>query len=86
MKAPVRVDYAAEGHGTWLSLKTRAFDTVEMAVQEAQRRMDRWEPCVGFRIVELEHPVFEKMEEEHVGKIVDPTGKKMIPAEVSCSS
>lgn len=82
MKAPLRVDYAAEGHGQWLSLKTRSFDTVERAVQEAQRRLERWQPCVGFRIVELHHPEFEQMTEEHVGKIIDRAGRKMTPWEV----
>ena len=86
MRTPVRVDYAAHGHGTWLSMKTRAFDTVETAVLEAQRRMERWEPCIGFRIVELHHPEFQRMEEQDIGKIVGPTGKKMTPWEVSCSS
>ena len=82
MKAPVRVDYAAEGHGTWLSLE-RSFPTVETAVKEAQLRLERWEPCIGFRIVEAAHPLFEKMTEEHVGKIIDLAGQKMIPWEVS---
>lgn len=75
----LRVDYAAEGHGTWLSLTTRAFDTVEMAVREAQNRMERWEPCIGFRIVGLHHPTFEPMTEEHFGKMIDRAGQKMVP-------
>lgn len=81
-----RVDYAAHGHPAWLSLETRTFPDPWMAVKEAQVRLERWEPCIGFRIVPAAMAPFQKMTEEHLGKIVDLTGKKIGPWEVSCSS
>ena len=86
MKTPVRIDYAAEGHPVWLYRLDDEYMAVEEAVKIAQQRLDMWEPMIGFRIVELEHPVLEPVREEHIGKIIDLDGKKMIPWEVSCSS
>lgn len=78
MTGPYRVDYAVEGHGTWLSM-LKGFPTVVLAVREAQNRMESREACIGFRVVHLLHPMFEKMEDDHLGKMVDLQGQKIVP-------
>lgn len=82
MKTPVRIDYAAEDHPVWLYRLDDEYSSVEEAVKIAQQRIDQWPRMIGFRIVELEHPVLQPVYEGHVGKIVDLTGKKMTPWEV----
>lgn len=82
MKTPLRIDYAAEGHPMWLYRLDDKYMTIEAAVKMAQERLDKWPRMVGFRIVELEHPVLQKMTEAHFGKIIDLDGKMTTPWEV----
>lgn len=74
-----RIDYAADGHPVWLSVIDDDYPTVKMAVKVAQTKLELWPPCVGFRIVVAEHPLFEKIEERHIGKMVGEDGTILIP-------
>lgn len=74
-----RIDYAADGHGLWLSKTDEVYDDVWAAIKRAQQRLARWEPCIGFRIVPAAMPAFEKMTFEHLGKMIGLDGRKMIP-------
>lgn len=74
-----RVDYAAEGHGTWLSKTDDLFPTQRAAIKMAQQYLDRWDKAAGFRIVRAEHPTFQKITSETFGKIIDLDGTKLIP-------
>lgn len=85
MKTPLRIDYAAEGHPVWLYRLDDEYMAVEAAVKMAQERLEQWPIMTGFRIVELEHPVLEPVDENHFGKIIDEAGKKIGPWEVACS-
>lgn len=69
-----RVDYAARGHGTWLSLETEFFPTPQLAIKMAQNKIERWEPCVAWRVAEDDVPTFEKITDEHLFKIVTLAG------------
>lgn len=74
-----RVDYAADGHGTWLSKTDETFAEPRMAIKVAQNTFDRWQRCIGFRIVTTSRPSFQMMTEEHLGKIVRDDGSLLIP-------
>jgi hypothetical protein len=74
----VRVDFATEGHGSWLSLE-RAHPSVASAVRTGQLGMEKWETCLGFRIVYVEHPLHEKMDDDHLGKMVNLDNQKIVP-------
>lgn len=73
-----RVDYAAAGHPTWLSLESESFADVPAAIRGAQNKLDRWEKCVGWRVVPLAEPTFQKITDEHVGQIV-VEGRRVYP-------
>lgn len=77
-----RVDYAADGHGVWLSKTDDTFDHPLQAVKKAQDYLERWDRCVGWRVVRVEHPKFENITSETFGKIIDLDGRKLIPEPV----
>jgi len=74
-----RVDYAAHDHPYWLSLEQELFDDVEQAIARAQFKWSRWEPCTGWRVVEMTAEPFTKIIDNHIYKIIDKAGQELMP-------
>lgn len=73
-----RVDYAAAGHPWWLSLEAEGFDDVWDAVKMAQKKLERWEKCEGWRVVKMTTEAAQKITDEHLFQIV-VEGQRVYP-------
>lgn len=74
-----RVDYAAREHPYWLSLEKELFPDVQEAIRQAMFKWSRWEPCVGWRVVKMTVPPFQKIIDDHLYKIIDEAGNELMP-------